>query len=272
MHSELADDRAFPLMIWYGIEPAVAEAPPRALDLAGSSRLPRLVRFLARGRAKTSFREPEAGRPSRRTGQPIGPERTNGGHSTREWPKLCRGWRKAPKPPSWTSLQAAFSAVTHERLRRPMQELSVVFGDGRSLDQLFKLAQGTSVDLGVRRDALRILVEARFAKVVPLLERLANDQYLGLDAIHGSASFNDPAIPAFLLPVLVDPIRRAVRAGIDRANRCHTEFPSLVGAALLKRSPRARSSANKCTLFKSGRCRCFRTATSGGKSLPYGPN
>ena len=79
-HSELADDRAFPLMMWFGIEPAVAEAPSRALHLAGSSRLPRLARFLAPPERKP-VRKPEARRPPRRDGQPSGCERTNGRHS-----------------------------------------------------------------------------------------------------------------------------------------------------------------------------------------------
>ena len=40
--SEFADDPALPLMIWYGIEPAVPEDPARAVALAGSSRMPLL--------------------------------------------------------------------------------------------------------------------------------------------------------------------------------------------------------------------------------------
>jgi hypothetical protein len=37
-----------PLMIWYGIEPAVADDPARAVQMLGECRIPKIREFLAR--------------------------------------------------------------------------------------------------------------------------------------------------------------------------------------------------------------------------------
>jgi hypothetical protein len=43
-----AEDRNLALMIWYGIEPLVAEDPKRALKLAAKSKIPLIRQFIAR--------------------------------------------------------------------------------------------------------------------------------------------------------------------------------------------------------------------------------
>lgn len=47
-HGVDADDHNIPLMIWYGFEPLVAEAPRRALDLAKTSEIPLLTEHIIR--------------------------------------------------------------------------------------------------------------------------------------------------------------------------------------------------------------------------------
>jgi hypothetical protein len=46
--AEDANDPNLPLMIWYGIEPAVPLYKPQALRLAGQSRIPLVREFIAR--------------------------------------------------------------------------------------------------------------------------------------------------------------------------------------------------------------------------------
>ncbi|MDA1141858.1 MAG: hypothetical protein O3B01_25110 [Planctomycetota bacterium] len=47
-HAEDADDRCQPLMIWYGIEPAILPSPKQALELARTSCIPLLRQYIAR--------------------------------------------------------------------------------------------------------------------------------------------------------------------------------------------------------------------------------
>jgi hypothetical protein len=50
--AEDADDANLPLMIWYGMEPLVAEDPARALALVPSVRIPLLREYIARRAAR----------------------------------------------------------------------------------------------------------------------------------------------------------------------------------------------------------------------------
>ncbi|HEX4069579.1 MAG TPA: PVC-type heme-binding CxxCH protein, partial [Planctomycetaceae bacterium] len=208
-HAELADDPAFPLMVWYGIEAAVPENPDHAVHLAGTTKLLRLVRFIARRLSENIVQNPQpVDRLVALARQSTDPERTIA--LLTGVAEALRGWSKAPMPASWSSAPTAFRAGTDDRVRRLVLELSVVFGDGRSLNELLRLVQQQSVDVGARRDALRVLVEAQFPPVMPVLKRLVDDLYLRCDAVRGLASFNDPSIPALLAGLLVDPIRQRV--------------------------------------------------------------
>jgi len=188
--SEYADDPVLPLMVWYGLEASVPDDPARAVRLAGSSQFPLLTRFIARRLAENLERAPGpvdalvalAGRndPSR---SPL---------ILTGMAEALNGWRKAPAPASWASASGALGTSPDERVRRLTRELSVVFGDGRALDDVLKIASSGSSDLAARRDAVRVLVEAREAKVAPLLRGLLNDRDLGPDAARGLAAFDDP--------------------------------------------------------------------------------
>jgi putative heme-binding domain-containing protein len=126
--------------------------------------------------------------------------------------EALRGWRKAPMPTSWTTAERAFESSPDNEVRRLARELSVVFGDGRALQDLMHIAASKSVDPVARHDALRVLVEARGPGMVPLLSRLLDDRDLGADAARGLAAFDDPDLPAFLLeslPKLKEPARDA---------------------------------------------------------------
>ncbi len=80
-----------------------------------------------------------------------------------------------------------------------MRELGVVFGDGRALTELRTVLGDEKQDGNSRREALRVLVEARDRETVPLLRRLITDRSVAQDAIHGLAAFDDTGETAALL-------------------------------------------------------------------------
>ena len=195
---EFANDPALPFMIWYGIEPAVPEAPARAVALAGSSRMPLLSRFLAR--RLTEDLKPAPGPVDRLVAlvaQPASDDQRRA--ILTGMAEALRGWRKAPPPPSWASAQAALAGSPDESIAGLVRELSVVFGDGRAVTELLGIVAAKDADLAARRDAIRITVEARAANLVPLLNGLLNDRDLGADAIRGLAALDDPGTPSLLL-------------------------------------------------------------------------
>jgi putative heme-binding domain-containing protein len=210
--SEFAADRFLPLMLWYGIEPAVPENPDRALQLVELSRMLPLVRCVAR-RLTEDLRA--APRPVDRLVELASrPE-----HAAQirailtGMAQALRGWRKAPMPPSWKSAQAALESCPDQEVRKLLRELGVVFGDGRALEDLLRIAASNGGDPAARRDAVRVLVDARAPGLQSFLCRMLDERDLGPDAARSLAVFDDPQLPSFLLASfarLKEPTRDAV--------------------------------------------------------------
>src|SRR5262249_4191721 len=91
-----------------------------------------------------------------------------------------RGRRKAPRPEGWDALAARLGADSHisRALRDQVRELSVVFGDGRALDEVRRLALDDATSLDVRRSALLTLLENRPADLRSICERLLKVRFL----------------------------------------------------------------------------------------------
>jgi putative membrane-bound dehydrogenase-like protein len=195
---EFADDPALPLMVWYGIAAAVPEAPDRAVALAGDGRMPTLIRFLARrltGDLKSSPAHVDALLARAVRSQPDARRRA----VLTGMAEALRGWRQAPAPASWAEVRAELADSRDESLRPLVRELSVVFGDGRAVDELVRVVADKDADLAARRDALRVATSARAAGLEPILKELVADRDLGVDAIQGLATLDDPGIAPFLL-------------------------------------------------------------------------
>ena len=52
-----------------------------------------------------------------------------------------RGWRQAPKPRAWDAFLGSEAALKNPDVAR---ELSILFGDGRALDEIRKIASSAS--------------------------------------------------------------------------------------------------------------------------------
>ncbi len=253
-------------MVWYGIEPAVPEDPARAVRLAESSPMLTLVRCIARRLTENLKLVPQ---PVDRLVTLAGEPGTRGRSRAllTGMAEALRGWRKAPMPASWKSVQSVFESSPDSEVRRLARELSVVFGDGRALADLMRIAASKSADPAARHDAVRVLVEARGKGTVPLLCRLLDDRDVGPDAARGMAAFDNPALPALLLtrfPKLRESVRDAAlvtlssrRAGPDCC------WPT---------SNREKSTAARFPLSRFGRCRPFPATICGGRWPPCGPS
>src|SRR5690606_24899045 len=144
-----------PLMVWYGIEPAVPHGPQRALQLAQSSAMPQLTEFIARRLTLEIQRDPAT---CDRLlvllleGKIPFPERVISGMS-----KALNGWQKAKAPAKWSEVAMAFAKADNEETRQQVQGLNVVFGDGRALDELRGIVVDKDQPAETRRQALRAL-------------------------------------------------------------------------------------------------------------------
>ncbi|MCI0463449.1 MAG: c-type cytochrome [Gemmataceae bacterium] len=197
-HSKDAADHNLPLMLWYGIEPLASADPPRAVELAASSRIPLVRRFITRRLTEEVEKSPG----------PVNDllKRTAASGSAdfhldvlRGMAEALRGWRKARPPEAWASLQAKLAASPDKRVREQARDLGVVFGDGRAVDELRRLAADGSADPEARRAALRVLVESRSKDLVPLLQRLIGDRATAGVAARGLAAYDHPDTAKLIL-------------------------------------------------------------------------
>jgi putative membrane-bound dehydrogenase-like protein len=188
--TEDAADHNLPLLVWYGLIPAVGADPVRAADAAVASRWPTTRRLIARRLASLVER------------QPTGMARlvallaeTDDAHAREDLlagvAAGLSGWRRAAKPAGWDALATSLLAVPgpwHATVR----ELSAVFGDGRAVDEIRRVVLDQSADAGLRRSALEALVHHGGHEVRDICLALLGDQRLNVTAAQGLAASDDP--------------------------------------------------------------------------------
>jgi putative membrane-bound dehydrogenase-like protein len=196
-HPDLANDPVLPLMVWYGIEPAVPHDPARALSLVKASQMPVLTECLARRLTLEIESDPAS---VDQLVQLAVDSRCPHRESILAGMALAlNGWQKATPPAGWTAVAKAFAASPSAETRKHLQDLNVVFGDGRALEDLRKLIIDDKLPLDSRRQALRSLLASHPAGYVPTLLNLLSDRGMSGAALHGLAQYDDPQIPARVL-------------------------------------------------------------------------
>ncbi len=196
-HSEDAADHDLPLMIWYALIPLADSNPSALAKLGAEAALPTTRRLIARRLAEDLARDPKP------IGELLGLVASKEDKGLRTDVLLglaegVRGWRKAAKPPAWDRLAATFAGSDDRASLDRVRDLNVLFGDGRALDEIRRLALDDKADLEVRRSALLALIEARPDDLRGTCERLLKVRFLNATAARGLALFDDPSIAAAL--------------------------------------------------------------------------
>jgi putative membrane-bound dehydrogenase-like protein len=188
-----ADDHNLPLLIWYGLMP-VADADPAALaKLAVRCQLPTTRKFIARRLSEDIDQRPEpvndliAATAASRSGEFQADILAGIAEG-------LAGWRKAPKPGAWDNVQSRLAKSEDAAIRDRVRDLSVLFGDGRALDEVKRLALENKADLNLRRAALQTLIDNRPPDLRAICEQLLGVRYLNVTALRGLSLFDDPAI------------------------------------------------------------------------------
>jgi len=196
-HAEDADDHNLPLMVWFALEPAAADGPEWALDLALKAKLPGLL-------AKSVRRVAALGTPEafelivdaleKAPGDPVRLtilEAVN---------QSLQGRRTVAMPASWTSAYKKLSASEDAAVRSQATTLAVTFGDPSALASFRDLLADTSQPVAARRDALAALLKARDPGLAPVLRKLLAEAPLRAAALRGLAAYDDPESA----PVILD--------------------------------------------------------------------
>ncbi|MFC5455729.1 PVC-type heme-binding CxxCH protein [Prosthecobacter fluviatilis] len=201
-HAEDADDRQQPLMVWYGIEPAVAADPMKGVELIKEAKLPTMRRLVARRIAEMIEAKPEAvdalvalmnNSPEARTDVLAGITAGLDGFSSAKKPK---GWDEFVTKASADKAGDAEEAKTRTA---NIQALSMVFGSGRASDELIAIVKNSEGDANARLNAFKSLTRSAKPELLAVIRGQINDKVLGTDARKALAAYDDPNIPKAML-------------------------------------------------------------------------
>ncbi|RMF40069.1 MAG: cytochrome C [Planctomycetota bacterium] len=197
MQHDDGEDHNIPLMVWYGVLPLGDAAADRLLPLVRQCSWPTTVRLLSRRIAAASRQNPAL----LDALVQIAAERQPEARRTMVFGmgEALAGWLKAPRPASWEALVAATADDADPQLQQTIQTLNVLFGDGRAIEELKRIAGDDSQPLDVRRAALESLVQSGAPGLRDLCRRLLKTRFLNTTALEGLARYPDPQIAEWLL-------------------------------------------------------------------------
>jgi putative membrane-bound dehydrogenase-like protein len=175
---DLASDRDFPLVFWYGTKNLLADNPMRASRMAAESLIPKvnelyLRRFAAEGKdaeEATSFLVSNAGQ---RDGAAWHAAAVNG-----LWEAL-RGRTRIAEPTAWKQLAVRAAAHPDLEIREKGILLQAVFGGNDSSQALIELAESSQSTPSSRRAAIESLGRIDDASAREALWHLVADPNLG---------------------------------------------------------------------------------------------
>ena len=192
-HPEEIHDHNLPLMIWYGLIPVASsnESDLSALaDFASRCQFPVTQQLISRRLAERIDEHP------RTIARLLA--------SVNQTPSLrvvleglsqgFAGRHKITKPSCWDTVAMAASKSDDKRLQELVRDLSVLFGDGRALEEVQRIALDGKSDLAARRAALQTLIDNRAPERRKICEQLLNVRYLNTTAIRGLTEFDDSSI------------------------------------------------------------------------------
>jgi len=189
-HKEDANDHNLPLLIWYGLIPLGDKAPSALAKLTANCNIPLTLKYIARRLGEDVEKNPAPLSEMLNTAPASAAADILAGLS-----EALSGWRKAPKPAAWD----AFVTKAGKDNDAAIRELSVVFGDGRALDEVKKVALDNNAELKSRQAALQTLIDNQPPDLRQICEKLLGVKFLNSLAAKGLAAFNDPAIGAKLV-------------------------------------------------------------------------
>lgn len=199
-HEEDANDRQQPLMIWYGIEPAVAAEPMKGVELIREAKIPAVRRLVARRIAEMIEEKPEAVDAL----VALMTERADvRGDVLAGMAAGLDGFSSAKKPKGWDEYVVRASARSgagedEERAKARttyIQTLSALFGSGRAIEDLIVLVKNADGDANARLNAFKSLTRTTKPELLAVIRTLINDKVLGTVARSALAAYDDPSIP-----------------------------------------------------------------------------
>lgn len=183
-HAEDETDQNIPLIIWYGIEPVVAENESAALALLGQAEIPRIRNFIAR---RLALAEKLNGLSDFLAGAKPAAQ----ADVIRGMFAALNGRRNLPAPREWPTASARLKGHPEPEIQERALQLSLIFGDTNAVAEMRRVALDPRADDAARARALESLVHARAPGADALVRSSLDDPVLRPAAIRGAAAYED---------------------------------------------------------------------------------
>ncbi len=195
--AEDADDHNLPLLVWYGLMPVADTNMLALVDVAMHSKWPKTQRLITR-RIAESLHEDADSLDSlvsqvAALKDPVMRRNLLAGVAD-----AMKGWARAPQPKAWGTLVNSVGDDEPE-LANLLRELSVVFGDGRAIEEVRALVLDNNAAISLRRSALASLVTQRPPDLQEICTKLLGDQRLSNIAAKGLALSDEPEMARLLI-------------------------------------------------------------------------
>lgn len=189
-HREDVADHNLPRMIWFGLEPLVAQDPVRALELAAQSQIPMIAQFVARRAVDAEELEPLIAA--------IGKDPENQLNLLEGMREGMEGRFDKTAPANWSAVYARLNAKGG-RVAQLAQDLAQQFGDTEAARKSLAVLGNQQAPLAQRRKALTLLAAQQRQELVKELPQLLDEANLRADAIRAVAGFDQEPLGKLLL-------------------------------------------------------------------------
>jgi putative membrane-bound dehydrogenase-like protein len=205
-HGQDASDRALPLMIWYGIEPAVALDGRQAIDLMSEIQIPIVREFVAR-RAVSA--DPDSGLDAvastlMKADSQVCRDLLLGAR------EALQGRKQTKTPANWPAAYERLLTLNDKAIEESTLLLALDFNDPRATARLLETVKTRSNSPDYRQRALTALLDRRVPGLSRDLQGLLDDTAMRTQAIRALAAYDDMATPGLILmryPGLAPPDR-----------------------------------------------------------------
>ncbi len=197
-HATDAADRVQPHLIWFGIEPVLLSNSAQSIAIAKTSRIPLVRENIVRRFTEQIDTNPAVQQIADWLAEESDPNKKI--DILRGMTAALDGWAQAPAPENWEQTSKLLAASDPPELAQLAQQLDVVFGNGRAMDELKSIASDQQADLTARRKAIQ-LISSKIppAELFRILKPLINDKSLATQVTEAMVHCEDPKTAEVIL-------------------------------------------------------------------------
>ncbi|MGY8748021.1 MAG: PVC-type heme-binding CxxCH protein [Pirellulales bacterium] len=196
--SQDAKDRVQAKLIWFGYEPITSIFPQRAVKLAFDSKLPVLTQNIAR---RLTFNIQSAPRIVDQLTSQLRDEKPDRIRTILiGMTEALKGWNQAAAPQGWAATKTILYTHSDAKINRMLEELDVVFGTGRTIEELKNIAKDGENDIVTRRRAITALANSADApELFKFFRSQLNDKALTTVVVKAMVNCETPAAAKVIL-------------------------------------------------------------------------